>query len=131
MNVCPRFGEILSVCSKDIVHENSRDGQSDIIHLTTTAAGFNASTAFASEWSFIYFLWHFLQNSVCNASAYCLHQGSRNNLSDPHELVQTHVKVLVGSCLRTFVLCLMIKFVTHTYKEWDLNVSTAETAKKC
>lgn len=81
--------------------------------------------------SFIYFLWHFLQNSVCNASAYCLHQGSRNNLSDPHELVQTLVKVLVGSCLRTFVLCLMIQFVSHTYKECDLNVSTAETTKKC
>lgn len=131
MNVCPRFGEIFSVCSKDIVHKNSRDGQSDIIHLTTTAAAFNASRTFASKWSFIYFLWHFLQNSVCNASAYCLHQGSRNNLSDPHELVQTLVKVLVGSCLRTFVLCLMIQFVSHTYKECDLNVSTAGTTKKC
>lgn len=119
------------MCSKDVVHKNSRDGQSDIIHLTTTDAGFNASRAFASKWSFIYFLWHFLQNSVCNASSYCLHQGSQNNLSDPQELVQTNVKVLVGSCLPMFVLCLMIQFVSHTYKDCDLNMSTAETTKKC
>lgn len=74
MNVCPRFGEIFSVCSKDIVHKNSRDGQSDIIHLTTTAAAFNASRTFASKWSFIYlffvaFLTKFCLQCICLLSA--------------------------------------------------------------